>query len=125
MDPLTDAGTAPDDASSLPARGRLHTNAEALRGHVPELFGEAAEHRGAASSSSVAQAGWSTETTSSPPANELGLHLAGDLRADDLLPAARDTTEHESVFHAPLVQQLVQGVADRYRSRRPALSCDS
>ena len=47
MDPFTDTGTAPDDASSLPARGGLHTNTEAFRGHFAEVFAKTSQHRGA------------------------------------------------------------------------------
>ncbi len=55
-----------------------------------------------AKSSSVAQAGWSTETTSSPIANELRMHLASDLGTDNFLPAAGDATKNEGVLHATL-----------------------
>lgn len=113
---MTDAGTAPDDPSSLPPRGRLHTNAQALRGGVAEMFGETAEHSRAAYLELCRPGGMAHRDHKFLPANEPGLDLSGDVRPDYFLPATRDATEHQSVFHAPLVKQLAQGVTYRYRS---------
>jgi len=112
---LTDAGTTPDDASSLPVRARLHTDSEPLRSHVPELFGKAAEHCGSCKLELCSPSRVVDQNDELVVANELWTHLTRDFGADDLLPTTGDTAENESVFHAAFVQQPVDGLADGYR----------
>ena len=54
-------------------------------------------------------------------ANQVRSHLTSDLRTDDPLPTAGDTTEHEGVFQAALPQQPINSCTDRQRRCRPGL----
>ena len=73
-----------------------------LRGHIPELFGEAAEHRGACELELSRPRRVVDRNDKLAVANELRTHLTRDLGTDDFLPAAGDTPENEGVFHAAL-----------------------
>ena len=118
---MTDAGTAPDDGSSLPVRRRLHTDAEALRSRLPEPFRQTAQHRGTGKFKLCRPGRVVDRDDELAAAHEPRMNLAGDLGTDDLLPATGNTTEDEGILHSPLTQQLIKSSPYGHRRGRVRL----
>ena len=105
----------PDDAYSLPVRGRPHTDSEPFRSHISELFGQTAKHRGAGKLELGGPRRVIDRDDELAVANEARMYLARNLGTDDFLPAAGHTTEDKGVFQTSFVKQLVQSSTDRHR----------
>jgi hypothetical protein len=78
------------------------------------VFGEAPEHR-RASELELCGPSWVVDRDDEfATSNEMGMHLASDVRTHDVLPAARDPAQNEGVLQPPLAQQSAHRGADEH-----------